>query len=553
MGRTRTAIAVAFLGKLLVAATVEGCDGGSPPAPSGTQLLAGRDLGNLFFWNEHTAAFTRQAATPGAGTQDLWIWPDDESAPQLALAQIDWSPPLSSAAIQIGDILMTGSYGERVYDLEERASLNLQTVGLRGMPVGGIINWASVRRDGGSVIAHLGSGELFAGRGSTFTFVPPPYFSWEADFMGNDLAVRASASIDDLNDELIYRMALPSGELSPLPVPPLSPAGASCLSLATPPCPTFRVVGCGADDIACPETGRPPCAILYLRTDPTTGVTQPYVFDVNAGQETALPGSNPPVFVLSPDRHSAAWVQTDSSDTSSGMVPADQEPIYVHNFCSGAAVQCSLPHPQQVSWRRDGGELVVDLDNNGLGLVDVPTGTCSVLDRQAGQYAFSPAGDRLAWIEIDPVIDPPGPTLWMGDAAGGDPHLVAYGVVGFTFSPDGQGIFLTHFDGSQFSLSWLPSSAANSVSQPLLASAYGGAPVRGNQRVLVIDHVNSQDESGNLELVDIASGTHQVLAHAVTDLAASGSVDGAARVLYAVRGRFASGQDGLWQTTLPAP
>ena len=71
--------------------------------------------------------------------------------------------------------------------------------------------------------------------------------------------------------------------------------------------------------------------------------------------------------------------------------------------------------------------------------------------------------------------------------------------------------------------------------------------------MLVIDHVNSQDESGNLELVDIASGTHQVLAHAVTDLAASGSVDGAARVLYAVRGRFASGQDGLWQTTLPAP
>jgi hypothetical protein len=44
-----------------------------------------------------------------------------------------------------------------------------------------------------------------------------------------------------------------------------------------------------------------------------------------------------------------------------------------------------------------------------------------------------------------------------------------------------------------------------------------------------------------------------LLAHAVTDFAATGSVDGAARVMYAVRGRFASGQDGLWQTTLPAP
>ena len=81
MGRTRTSMAVVFLGHLIVAAITQGCDGGSPPAPSGTQLLAGRDFGNLFFWHEHTAAFTRQTAAPGAAGQDLWVWPDDESAP----------------------------------------------------------------------------------------------------------------------------------------------------------------------------------------------------------------------------------------------------------------------------------------------------------------------------------------------------------------------------------------------------------------------------------------------------------------------------------------
>jgi hypothetical protein len=546
-------MAVVFLGKWFATAIVAGCDGGSPPAPSGTQLLAGRDFGNLFFWNQNTPAFTRQTTAPGGASQDLWVWPDGEGAPLLALSQIDWSPPVWSARVFAGDVLMTGPFGERVYDLQLRSSLDLQTVASQERPNGAGITWVSARRDGGSVVAHLSLGDLFAGRGSTFTFVPPPYASWEADFMGDDLAVRASASIDDLNNELIYRLALPSGDLTPLPVPPLNPTAPNCLTFATPPCKTFTVVGCGADDAVCPETGRAPCAILYLRADPTTAVTQPYVFDVNTGQETALPGNGPSAFVLSPDRQSAAWMHNDVDDANSGMVPPDQEPIYVHNFCNGADVQCPLPHPQQVSWRGDGGELVVDLAQNHVGLVDVPTGTCSMLGGEIIQRTFSPAGDRLAWTVIDPGFDSLEPMLWMGDAAGGEPHIVAYDVGAFEFSPDGQRIFITRTDGSQFSLSWVSSSASGSVQQPLLADAYGGANLLGNQRVLVIDHVNSQDLSGDLALVDIASGTSQLLAHAVTDFAATGSVDGAARVMYAVRGRFASGQDGLWQTTLPAP
>jgi hypothetical protein len=552
MGRTRTSIAI-FLGILIATPIVGGCGGASPPEQSGTQLLAGRDFGNLFFWNENTPAFTRGTTTPGADNQDLWIWPDGESAPLLALSQIDWSPPVWSSKMIVGDILMTGAFADRVYDLQGRTSLNLETFGLRGMTVEAVINWASVRRDGGSIVGHLGSGDLFAGRGSNIAFVPPPYVSWEADFMGTDLAVRASASIDNLDDEAIYRLALPSGDLTTLPVPHLSPTVPSCLSFAMPPCQTFRVVGCGDDDAVCPETGRAPCAILYLRADVTTAVAQPYVFDVNTGQETALPGGDPSAFVLSPDRHSAAWMHSDIDDTSSGKVPPDQEPIYVHNFCSGAAVQCPLPHPVQLSWRGDGGELVVDLDDNQLGLVDVPTGSCSVLTGNVRQHAFSPAGDRLAWVEHSPVLDSSIPALWMGDAAGGGRRIVAYDVPAFTFSRDGQGIFIIRADSDHFSLSWVSSLASNSQHQQPIADAYNGDALRGNQRVLVIDHWNSQDASGNLELVDIASGTHQVLAHAVTDLAASGSIDGAARVMYAVRGRFASGQDGLWQTTLPTP
>ena len=94
---TRASVAGAWaagLALVLAAALVAACDGSSPPGQSGTQLLAGRDFGNVFFWNPHTAVFTRQTAAPGGENQDLWIWPDDEGAPLLALSQIDWSPPV---------------------------------------------------------------------------------------------------------------------------------------------------------------------------------------------------------------------------------------------------------------------------------------------------------------------------------------------------------------------------------------------------------------------------------------------------------------------------
>ena len=81
MGRTRASIGVVILGSLIAA---PGCGGASAPDESGTQLLAGRDFGNLFFWNEHTPTFTRQTIAPGANDQDLWIWPDGENAMRRA-------------------------------------------------------------------------------------------------------------------------------------------------------------------------------------------------------------------------------------------------------------------------------------------------------------------------------------------------------------------------------------------------------------------------------------------------------------------------------------
>ncbi len=552
MGRIR---AVWVVGRLAAAAITAGCGADSPPEQSGTQRLTGRDFDHLFFWNEQTPAFTRQTTAPaGDSSQDFWVWPDGENAPLPALSHVYWSPPRWYSRVIAGDLLITGPYSEIVYDLQARTSVDLRTIadGSTLVP----LDWASLRRDGGSIVAHAQTGELFAGRGSTFTFFPPPYLAWGADFMGDDLAVLASPSSSDPTSALIYRMTLPSGDLSPLPVPPLVPIFAGCLPFAMPPCKTFQVLGCGADDAVCAQTGRPPCAILYMRADGPTGVPQPYAFDVNTGKETALPSIlAPSEFVLSPDRHSAAWAY--AYDSSATELAADT-PIYIQNFCTGAAVQCPMLGPRQITWRGDSQEVAVDLAGGQLGLVDVPTGTCSVLGAPVGSphidlHLFSPTNDRLAWTMLDSTSGSSTESLWLSDPAGHEPTMVASDVLGFTFSPNGQALFITRAHGNQLSLSWLSLLGADPPSEQLLADTFSGATLRGNQRVLVIDHWNTQDGSGNLDLVDLLSGTHRVLAHAVTDLAGDGSVDGAARVMYAVHGRFASAQDGLWQTTLPAP
>jgi hypothetical protein len=553
MERTRAWIAAGWVGGLAATAIGgAGCDRSSPPEQSGTQQLPGRDFDNLFFWNEQTRAFTRHTTAPAGASQDLWVWPDGENAPLLALSQVEWSPPRWLPRVIVGDVLMTGTVADRVYDLKTRTALDLESIPARAADGG--LDWTSIRRDGGSILAHVQTGELFAGRGSEFTFLASPYFSFNADFMGNDLAVLASPSSNEVANSRIYRMTLPSGDLSPLPIPSFPTNPSTCLSFAIPPCKTFRVLGCGIDDAVCAETGRAPCVILYMRADAPGDFPQHYVFDVNTGQETPLPGLDPSELVLSPDRHSAAWTDIDPNALSTAPV---ETWIFVHNFCSGAATRCSLPGPRQITWRADSGKLAVDLADEQLGLVDVPTGTCSVVGAPAislgiDLHEFSPAGDRLAWTTSDPTGNASAEALWLSDAAGREPRMVASGVLGFAFSPDGQALFITRLNGNQLSMSWL-SLAADSPPEQLVADGFSGATLRGNQRLLIIDHWNTQDGSGNLDLIDLLSGTRQVLAHAVTDLAGSGSVDGPARVLYSVRGRFASAQDGLWETTLPAP
>ena len=85
------------------------CGGGGDPGPmSGQQVLAGRDVGELFFWKQRTLAFTRQTQDPSQPEpQDLWIWRLDEPEAEIALAGVDWAFPRSWPRWFVGDLLLT--------------------------------------------------------------------------------------------------------------------------------------------------------------------------------------------------------------------------------------------------------------------------------------------------------------------------------------------------------------------------------------------------------------------------------------------------------------
>jgi len=284
---------------------------------------------------------------------------------------------------------------------------------------------------------------------------------------------------------------------------------------------------------------------------------RPYAFDLATGQELALPGSDPDSFLVSPDRHRVAWMATDQGQLS-GPGATGENAVHVHDFCTGVDSMCTMIRPNRLSWRRDGRALTATVNDHQLGLMNLDAGSCEVFGQDtifSNVYFsfYSPAGDRMAGVSFNPVVDPVGQMLWVADADGHQPRTLADGrFESVGFSPDGGRIFISRLAGDQSSLGWI-STGVDPPVERVIASAYGGAVAHGNQRALLIDRWSAQDASGSLALFDLDRGTRQELARAVTDSAVDASADGAARVIYAVRGRFASGQDGLWQTTLPPP
>jgi hypothetical protein len=355
-------------------------------------------------------------------------------------------------------------------------------------------------------------------------------------------------------------MAVPSGDLTPLaPSTPTAEWGAtaqSCVQFGSQPCLLFKVVGCGAGDPSCPGSDAPPCVVVYSKSDPNQpGSTAPYAYDLNAAGNFKLTGQNPVQFFVSPDQHELVW------ETLADAAPPGTTPFDAHyvNLCTHVEGICPARNVNalgdSVAWRPDGGGFVVAGYGGQLAVASYDPGSCVFPpDATAAaifQFQYSPQSDRMMWLADAGTLDP-SQTAWVANADGSAPQMVATGnLAGARFSPSGTHAIMARVAASSISLTTVDLTATPFVERTL-ADNYGGTSRGGDRRALFLDHWNSQDQSGDLVLLDLASGARQVFGQAVTEFTAAGDVEaGGTNVAYAVRSRVASDRDGIWLTALP--
>jgi hypothetical protein len=555
--------AVALALALALSATACGDSGGSSSA--GTEIVPGRDIADLFFWNQDVLGYTRQTQDPSQPEpQDLWLWNVPNAAASVALAGIDWAPPAWWPSFVVGNLLLTGSW---VYNLGSMAATDLTTVGVGQTVTTSVgMQLTSVRRDGGAVAFTLTNRSPVAvGTPPDFSVVTPNASGGVVamDFIGADLAV--AMSLPQTNSPtVIYRVEAGTGNVTTLlDAPSLldkANTSASCGQFASEPCTLFRVAGCAASDPPCPGGATiPPCMLFYVGLDPSdpTGMgTVGYAYNVKSGTNTKLDGTNPIRFDVSSDQHTVVWYST---ATINGT-PLSQPQAF--NLCTQSTTVCpprsafSTAAPRYADatvWSPDGAGFASYVYGGPTSVARLADQSCSAVPDTdthgvlGAQYA--PSGDRLLWIASD---GNGGEIINLGDATGAGASVIATGsLAGVRFSPDGARLYMARTTSASVSLSWLDLSTSPPPEETI-ADNYGGISRIANRRALFVDHWNSQDATGELTLVDIPTGTRQRLAQAVTGFTAWGSIDdGGTNVAYTVRGRVASGRDGLWLTALP--
>jgi hypothetical protein len=362
-------------------------------------------------------------------------------------------------------------------------------------------------------------------------------------FLGADLAVLLRQTSADGDLVGIHRLDTSSGALTPLvaPVPAVQWFGDAGYCEPSLICGSFGTLGCSFDEAACASGGPPPCLVYYAKVDPDRPSRMAaYVYDVNAATASMLSGPAPDrLFVEARRVRALVWGATGFARTL--------------DICSGVERECPLSPGQAVVWRPDGRAFVTFGRGSSTGVMNVADGTCSVpLAGEADAVAYAPDSAHLSL-----VVDDPGAmtqTMWLADGDGQSPIAVARGTwLRGRFSPDSRLLYVTHYD-STTGLGWVDV-AAPETPERILASNAGTIGVRGNRRALFVDHYNGQDGTGDLVLVDLSTGAQQLLARAVTGVAARGSTsevdEEGTDVAYSVRGRASSARDGLWLMTLP--
>jgi hypothetical protein len=548
---------------LLALVIASSCGGGDPGPMSGRQVLTGRDVGDLFFWKARTLAFTRDAADSSQPEpQDFFVWPLDEPAPTPALTGVNWTFPTSWPVWLAGDLLLTGSKFERLYDVGSRQAVNLlvdfQLPPEAGVPDAGVdgnssyrslVDSAAIRSDGGAVA------KVFWGDTQTIIVGRPPDLRALAiprsqriggmTFLGEDLALLVNQSGTEMTG--VFRLDTSSGSLTPLvPATPASEwtgvTGFCDDSKYPDRCGYFGTIGCGVGAPACPSGSPSPCTIFYAKRDPDDAMTTAaYVYDVGTATSTKLAGADPDTLSARGTNHLLVWGSTTNEITR------------WRNLCSAAEGECPFAPGPLVTWRPDGGAFAMYGPEIFLNVAGVADGTCHQPDPRAAygvfQAQYAPTNDRLLWVSVD---DESARTLWLADGNAQSPAAVVGGSsLGAGFTSDGQHLYVSHATESNATLGWVDLAASPPVEQ-VLSTNRGDVGILGNRRVLFVDHFNAQDGNGELVLVELATGARQSLARAVTGVAVAGGTDAEGTdVAYSVRGRASASRDGLWLTTLP--
>jgi hypothetical protein len=558
-------MAVRAKGVVLAAAIAASCGSGDEFAGmTGRQVAVAHDINDPFFADPMTVVYTRAAEnTSLPGPEDMWVWGLSDAAPAIGLPNIDWTPPRTWPLALYGELLMTGPEGRLFYDFTSRTAVDLYPV--MGSPVdasvdvdGGTITSdmlyppiALVRRDGQMVaLTGVAAGAISVGPATALAPISVPGAVGTMGFLGGDLALLYVPTPESDASAGIYRLAVSTGHMTelvaPTPIDEWVGTIGGCSGLGTTPCPLFAVAGCLPNDPPCPGQSAPPCVIVYVKADPDNpGHTAPFAYDVNVGRELKLPGVGPTHLYVSPDQQ---------------IVLYDDEQFISKRYwslCGGTQDFCPLLGGDFVVWRPDSrGFVSVVTDGSGqMAAATIDHDICNGAEVMPGVFwaSYAPAGDRLAFlVSEDQLAGVPSETMFLAGADGSAPQPVATGsLTGGRFSPDGTKLFVARSSSSSLALDWLDLTVSPPAEHQL-AGNYAGFSRGGNRRVLLIDHWNTQDTSGELALIDVATGARQGLGRAVSDFTVWDDVDaGGANVAYVVRSRVASPRDGLWLTTLP--
>jgi hypothetical protein len=538
-----------------------GCGGDSSAPPLGRQVVAGRDVDISFFWTPDTVAFTRAAANPSEGKpQDVWIASADRPAPDLAVAGVDWQSSGPERWYVEGELLLAGDHYTQLYDLTSRQLTNLE-MGF-APPAGGgdqlTINGASIRPvilirpDGRALVTTLRgtSDTLIVGRPPDLkTVTVSDGHIGAAAFVGSDLALLVLQTVDGKSVVGIERLNVETGALATLVAPTPAQEWIGVTGFCDPTsfyCGQFESFGCDTDQPACPDGGARSCVVVYSKRDPEAPETSAtFLYDVARGTNVRLAGRNHDRFSFRRGSHQLVWGSTFESTT------------HHLDLCTGVEAQCPFSPGDVPVWRADGSGVATWRYGGSFDIVNVTPPSCvpQVIWPAGGvqQLAWLPDGNRLLWVSDRPEG---GQTVWISGPNANESAvpLVSGAYLAMRLSPDRNRLFLWRASslelGSVASLSWLDLTAPSPI-EHLLSSNHGSV-VAGNRRILMIDHWNTQDNKGELVLLEPSTGARLSLARAVSEVAVGVDVDAeGTNIAYVVRNRGASPRDGLWLAALP--